>query len=127
MLRRNKHSGDGHMLDIFARGTIHIEDLEVGMRRGLSKIVSDRDMELFGEVTTDRNPVHFDDDYAGRSMFGGRIVHGMLTASLISAVIGERLPGHGTGCRGTAPSTSRRTCGFWRRCGRAMRSGPRCW
>ncbi len=96
MLRRNKHSGDGHMLDIFARGTIHIEDLEVGMRRGLSKIVSDRDMELFGEVTTDRNPVHFDDDYAGRSMFGGRIVHGMLTASLISAVIGERLPGHGT-------------------------------
>ncbi len=96
MLRCHKHSGDGHRLDIFAPGTIPIEDLEVGMRRGLSKIVSDHDMELFGEVTTDRNPVHFDDDYAGRSMFGGRIVHGMLTASLISAVIGERLPGHGT-------------------------------
>ncbi|MEL6794121.1 MAG: MaoC family dehydratase, partial [Pseudomonadota bacterium] len=49
-----------------------------------------------GRVSTDRNPVHFDDEYAQDTIFGGRIAHGMLTAGLISAVIGEQLPGHGT-------------------------------
>ncbi len=77
------------------RGTIFIEDMEIGMSRSLSKVVDDGDLEMFGRVTGDRNPVHFDDDYARDTMFGGRIVHGMLTASLISAVIGEQLPGHG--------------------------------
>ncbi|MEM9371658.1 MAG: MaoC family dehydratase, partial [Pseudomonadota bacterium] len=48
------------------------------------------------DVSTDHNPVHLDEDYAQETMFGGRIAHGMLTASLISAVIGEQLPGHGT-------------------------------
>jgi len=48
------------------------------------------------EVSTDHNPVHLDDDYAQDTIFEGRIAHGMLTAGLISAVIGEQLPGHGT-------------------------------
>ncbi|MFE3838628.1 MaoC family dehydratase [Pseudogemmobacter sonorensis] len=78
------------------RGTICVEDLEIGMCRSLSKIVTDRDIELFAEVSTDRNPVHLDDGYARDTMFQGRIAHGMLTAGLISAVIGEQLPGHGT-------------------------------
>lgn len=78
------------------RGTICIEDIEIGMSRSLRKIISDRDIELFAEVSTDHNPVHLDDDYAQDTIFEGRIAHGMLTAGLISAVIGEQLPGHGT-------------------------------
>ena len=84
------------MLDNAPRGTICIEDIEIGMVRSLRKQVTDRDSELFAEVSTDRNPVHLDDDYAHDTIFGGRIAHGMLTAGLISAVIGEQLPGHGT-------------------------------
>ena len=84
------------MLDNMPRGTIVIEDLEVGMSRHITKVVTDRDIELFAEVSTDHNPVHLDDDYAQDTIFDGRIAHGMLTAGLISAVIGEQLPGHGT-------------------------------
>lgn len=83
-------------LDNQPRGTICVEDLEIGMQRSLLKTVTDRDIELFAEVSTDHNPVHLDDDYARDTMFHGRIAHGMLTAGLISAVIGEQLPGHGT-------------------------------
>ncbi|MEM8730755.1 MAG: MaoC family dehydratase [Pseudomonadota bacterium] len=83
------------MLDNLPRGTICIEDIEMGMSRHVYKVVSDRDIELFAEVSTDRNPVHMDDDYAMDTIFEGRIAHGMLTAALISAVIGEQLPGHG--------------------------------
>jgi 3-hydroxybutyryl-CoA dehydratase len=84
------------MLDNTPRGTICIEDLEIGMSRSLRKVISDRDIEMFAEVSTDRNPVHLDEEYAQDTRFEGRIAHGMLTASLISAVIGEQLPGHGT-------------------------------
>ncbi|MEX5728378.1 3-hydroxybutyryl-CoA dehydratase [Rhodovulum iodosum] len=84
------------MLDNMPRGTICIEDIEIGMCRHLRKEVTDRDIELFAEVSTDRNPVHLDDEYAHQTIFEGRIAHGMLTAGLISAVIGEQLPGHGT-------------------------------
>ncbi|ETA52411.2 MaoC family dehydratase [Ponticoccus alexandrii] len=84
------------MLDNMPRGTICIEDIEMGMTRHLRKQVTDRDIEMFAEVSTDRNPVHLDDDYAQDTIFEGRIAHGMLTAGLISAVIGEQLPGHGT-------------------------------
>ena len=87
---------DSAMNDNLPRGTICIEDIEIGMRRYLRKTVSDRDIELFAEVSTDRNPVHLDEDYARETIFAGRIAHGMLTAGLISAVIGEQLPGHGT-------------------------------
>jgi 3-hydroxybutyryl-CoA dehydratase len=84
------------MLDNQPRGTICIEDIEIGMIRSLTKEVTDRDIALFAEVSTDRNPVHLDEDYAQQTIFGGRIAHGMLTAGLVSAVIGEQLPGHGT-------------------------------
>lgn len=77
-------------------GTICIEDLEIGMERTLSKIIGDHEIEMFAELSTDHNPVHLDDDYARETIFKGRIAHGMLTAGLISAVIGEQLPGHGT-------------------------------
>lgn len=84
------------MLDNIHTGTIVIEDLEIGMSRSLRKIVTDADIEMFAEVSTDRNPVHLDDQYARDTIFEGRIAHGMLTAGLVSAVIGEQLPGHGT-------------------------------
>ena len=84
------------MLDNMPRGTICVEDLEIGMSRSLSKVVTDEDIEMFAKVSTDHNPVHLDDDYAQDTIFQGRIAHGMLTAGLISAVIGEQLPGHGT-------------------------------
>ncbi|OIQ04966.1 MAG: (R)-hydratase [Rhodobacteraceae bacterium CG2_30_10_405] len=84
------------MLDNQPRGTICIEDLEIGMTRHLRKLITDRDIRLFAEVSTDHNPVHLDDAYAQDTIFEGRIAHGMLTAGLISAVIGEQLPGHGT-------------------------------
>ena len=84
------------MLDNMARGTICIEDIQIGMVRHLCKVITDRDIEMFAEVSTDHNPVHLDESYANNTIFGGRIAHGMLTAGLISAVIGEQLPGHGT-------------------------------
>jgi 3-hydroxybutyryl-CoA dehydratase len=84
------------MSDNIQRGTIPIDDLQIGMRRTLSKQITDRDIDLFAKVSTDHNPVHLDDDYARGTIFKGRIAHGLITASLISAVIGEQLPGHGT-------------------------------
>lgn len=85
-----------HRTDNLPRGTICIEDIEIGMKRHLRKQVTDKDIEMFAEISTDHNPVHLDDDYAQDTIFEGRIAHGMLTAGLISAVIGEQLPGHGT-------------------------------
>lgn len=83
-------------IDNLPRGTVCIEDIEIGMRRSLHKLVTDRDIALFAEVSTDCNPVHLDESYAQDTIFEGRIAHGMLTAALISAVIGEQLPGHGS-------------------------------
>ena len=84
------------MLDNNPRGTICIEDIEMGMTRFIQKVITDRDIEQFAEISTDHNPVHLDDEYARDTIFEGRIAHGMLTAGLVSAVIGEQLPGHGT-------------------------------
>jgi 3-hydroxybutyryl-CoA dehydratase len=84
------------MLDNHQPGSICIEDIEIGMTRSRAKVITDRDIALFAEVSTDHNPVHLDEAYARETIFQGRIAHGMLTAALISAVIGEQLPGHGT-------------------------------
>jgi 3-hydroxybutyryl-CoA dehydratase len=71
-------------------------DFEVGESATLERTIDDAMIRGFAEVTGDRNPVHLDDDYAKESFFGGRIAHGMLVASLISEVLGTRLPGPGT-------------------------------
>lgn len=76
--------------------TIFIEDMEVGQSASRSKVITERDIELFGEVSQDTNPVHFDEEFAKTTMFKTRIAHGMLTASLLSATIGLQLPGQGT-------------------------------
>ncbi len=79
-----------------SRGTVYLEDLEIGMKRSLRKTISDADIRAFADISSDHNPLHLDDAYAKGTVFHGRIAHGILTAGLISAVIGERLPGHGT-------------------------------
>ena len=109
------------MLDNNAPSTIFIEDMEIGMVRSRAKTITDRDIALFAEVSTDHNPVHLNEDYARETMFAGRIAHGMLTASLISAVVGEQLPGHGTGCQplcGLGYFQHYTTAGFHGFCGR---------
>jgi len=68
---------------------------EVGQQATIRKVITARDIELFGEVSTDLNPLHFDDSYAATTRFGERIAHGMISAGLISAVIGNHLPGAG--------------------------------
>lgn len=73
-----------------------IEDLSVGMSAEIAKTITDADLVLFAGVSTDVNAVHMDEEFGRTTMFGGRIAHGMLTASLISAVLGNRLPGPGT-------------------------------
>ncbi len=72
------------------------EELRVGQTASLGKTITEADILLFAAVSTDTNPVHIDAEAAKASMFGQRIAHGMLSAGLISAVLGTRLPGHGT-------------------------------
>jgi 3-hydroxybutyryl-CoA dehydratase len=70
-------------------------NLTIGEEATLSKMISDGDIRMFAQVTGDTNPLHLDDEYARGTRFGGRIAHGMLAASLVSAVLGTRLPGPG--------------------------------
>jgi 3-hydroxybutyryl-CoA dehydratase len=71
------------------------EDLHVGMRESLMKTVMDLDVVGFARLSGDDNPLHLCDVYAAHTRFGQRIAHGLYTASLISAVLGTRLPGPG--------------------------------
>ncbi|MBK7766221.1 MAG: MaoC family dehydratase [Sulfuritalea sp.] len=73
-----------------------IEDIAVGMSAETAKTITDADIVLFAGVSTDVNAVHMDEEFGKTTMFGGRIAHGMLSASLLSAVLGNRLPGPGT-------------------------------
>ncbi len=72
-----------------------IEDILVGMSAETAKTISEADILLFMAVSTDTNAVHLDEEFGKTTMFGGRIAHGMLSASLLSAVLGTRLPGPG--------------------------------
>lgn len=74
---------------------LYFEDLSVGMAETLEKTVHSDDVVGFAEVTGDRNPIHLSEHFAAQTPFGTRIAHGLYTASLISAVLGTRLPGPG--------------------------------
>jgi 3-hydroxybutyryl-CoA dehydratase len=74
---------------------LYFEDMSVGMTETLSKIIDASDVVGFAEVTGDRNPIHLSEHFAAKTPFGTRIAHGLYTASLISAVLGTRLPGPG--------------------------------
>lgn len=80
----------------FHEATSHFyEDLSVGMRETYLKTVLDSDVIGFAQISGDHNPIHLSEHFAARTRFGGRIAHGLYTASLISAVLGMRLPGPG--------------------------------
>lgn len=74
---------------------LYFEDLRLGQSAVYARTVTEADIVLFAGVSGDTNPVHINEEFASGTMFSGRIAHGMLTASLISAVIGTRLPGPG--------------------------------
>ncbi len=73
-----------------------IEDLRPGMTATFSKTITEADIVLFAGVSGDNNAVHLNEEFAAASPFGGRIAHGFLTASVISAAVANRLPGPGT-------------------------------
>ena len=70
--------------------------VKVGDSASHTKTFSEEDVILYARVTGDCNSVHLDEEYAGKTIFRGRVVHGMLTAGLISTVLGTKLPGLGT-------------------------------
>ena len=73
-----------------------IEDLQLGMSATFSKTITEADIVLFAGVSGDNNAIHTNEEFARTTQFGGRIAHGFLTASVISAVVANRLPGPGT-------------------------------
>ena len=72
-----------------------IEDLEVGMTDFYSRTITEADIVTFAGVSGDLNPIHLNQEFAEQTQFAGTIAHGMLTAALISTVVGTRLPGPG--------------------------------
>jgi len=73
----------------------YFEDLEVGMTEVFAKTVTEADIVTFAGISGDTNPVHINEEFASKTMFKGRIAHGILSASFISTVIGTKLPGPG--------------------------------
>ncbi len=90
---------NAELKDIYVRSGGEIKEfeklsgeIEVGYKIEYKKKISEVDVFMFGLISGDFNPVHFDEDVAARTKFGGRVVHGMLTTSLVSAAI-ARMPG----------------------------------
>jgi len=75
---------------------ITIEEMTVGQNASFTKTITETDVVLFGGISGDLNPAHFNEEYAKDTFFKGRIAHGMLCASFISTVLGMHLPGPGT-------------------------------
>jgi 3-hydroxybutyryl-CoA dehydratase len=71
------------------------EDLQIGMTASYTRVVQPEDIAAFAALSGDTNPVHLDEEYAAGTRFKVRIVHGLLTASYISTVLGTKLPGAG--------------------------------
>ncbi len=74
---------------------INFEDIKIGDIAEVVHTIKDEDIQNFGKLSGDYNPLHFDEEWAKKTRFGGRIAHGLLTASYISNAIGMKLPGVG--------------------------------
>ena len=74
----------------------YLEDLSIGQSASYTRTITESDIQQFGAVSGDLNPLHFDEDYAKTTIFRGRIAHGMLSASFLSTVLGTQLPGAGS-------------------------------
>ncbi|KJS32512.1 MAG: enoyl-CoA hydratase [Desulfatitalea sp. BRH_c12] len=70
--------------------------LHVGQQASIKKSFSSGEVEAYANLSEDRNPIHLDEKAAAESVFGRRVVHGMLVSSLFSALLGQHLPGEGT-------------------------------
>ena len=75
---------------------MRFEELQIGMSDSTTKVITEQDILTFAELSTDKNPLHIDPVAASKGMFGKQIAHGMLVASLISAVLGTKMPGEGS-------------------------------
>jgi 3-hydroxybutyryl-CoA dehydratase len=76
--------------------SVYLDELKPGMSAQMERTITERDIQLFGEATGDMNPVHFDEEYARKTIFRGRVAHGALSIGFISALLGTRLPGDGS-------------------------------
>ena len=72
------------------------EDLKIGMKESVSKTITETDVILYSGITMDINPAQINKEHAKQTIFKKRIAHGMLTAGLVSAVLGTKLPGEGS-------------------------------
>ncbi|WP_084418178.1 MaoC family dehydratase [Henriciella litoralis] len=78
-----------------AKDGYRFEELSVGMAHETHHTITEEDIVLFAKVSGDYNPIHMDEEYAKETAFGQRIAHGALTASYISGILGNNLPGPG--------------------------------
>jgi acyl dehydratase len=72
-----------------------IEEIEIGERASISRVIRREDVEAFAALSGDRNPLHLDAEYAARTEFGQPVAHGMIAASLVSTLVGMHIPGPG--------------------------------
>ncbi len=73
-----------------------IEELSIGESAEFAKTITETDIYLYAGITGDMNPAHINEEFAGNTAFKSRIAHGMLSAGLVSAILGNQLPGPGT-------------------------------
>lgn len=71
------------------------DELKIGHKASLTKTITEKDLEDFIAITGDTNPIHVDDSFSKKTFFGQRVVHGMLSASLFSTLVGMHIPGIG--------------------------------
>lgn len=88
--RTNRRNSSGKAMQ-----SLHFEDLSVGQRASAMRTVMETDLNDFADLSGDTNPIHLCEGFAASTRFGQRIAHGMFTASLVSALLGTRLPGPG--------------------------------
>jgi 3-hydroxybutyryl-CoA dehydratase len=76
--------------------SVYLDELQPGMSASITRTVTEEHIRLFGEATGDMNAVHFDEEYARKTVFRGRVAHGALSIGFISALLGTKLPGDGS-------------------------------
>jgi 3-hydroxybutyryl-CoA dehydratase len=76
--------------------SVYLDELKPDLSAQIQRTVTEHDIQMFGEATGDMNPVHFDEDFAKKTVFRGRVAHGALSIGYISALIGTVLPGDGS-------------------------------
>lgn len=79
-----------------ARACKTVDEMAIGDRMAVSYTITNDDLRKFAEISGDWNPLHFDDEYASRSMFRRRVAHGMISLAKFSGIFGMDLPGLGT-------------------------------